>query len=95
MATVQKIDEHTDMAQAPNRKYKITIKKDLCIGAASCSAIASNTFGLDDNNIVFIKEGEWDEDEIILAAAQSCPVFAIIIEDLETGKQIFPEPDKV
>ena len=94
MPTINRINENTHVGQSPKRKYKITIKRDLCIGAASCSAIAPNTFALDDKNLVLIKEGEWDEDELILAAAQSCPVFAIIIEDLETGKQIFPEPDK-
>jgi len=31
-----------------------------------------------------------DEDDIILASAQSCPVFAIVIKDKETGEQIFP-----
>lgn len=94
MANVTRPNPNTEVGEDKKRKYRITIKRDLCIGAASCSAIASNTFGLDDKNIAFIKEGEWDEDDLILAAAQSCPVFAIIIEDLETGKQIFPEPSK-
>ncbi len=94
MATVTKPDPNTEIGQDTKRKYRITIKRDLCIGAASCSAIAPETFGLDDQNLAYIKEGEWDEDELILAAAQSCPVFAIIIEDLETGVQIFPVPEK-
>lgn len=89
-AQLQDIDEDTQQGTSPQSRYKVTIKKDLCIGAASCAAIAPATFGMDDNNIVYIHEGEWDEDDLILAAAQSCPVFAIIIEDLTTGKQIFP-----
>lgn len=84
-------DPNTEVGENPKRRYRITIKRDLCIGAGSCVAIAPNTFDLDDKNIAIIKEGEWEEDDIILAAAQSCPVFAIIIEDLETGKRIFPE----
>ncbi|MBN1915937.1 ferredoxin [Candidatus Dojkabacteria bacterium] len=94
MASITKPDPHTQIGEDKKRKYRITIKRDLCIGAASCSAIAPKTFGLDDKNIVLIKEGEWDKDDLILAAAQSCPVFAIIIEDMETGKQVFPEPTK-
>lgn len=83
----------TQSGTAKKSKYKVIIKKELCIGAAACEALASNTFGMDQDNIAYLKEGEWDEDELILAAAQSCPVFAIIILDLETGKQIFPEVD--
>jgi len=93
MANTQIImaDENTQIATQTTRKYRITVKRDLCIGAASCAAIASQTFLMDDKNIAVIREEEWDEDDLILAAAQSCPVFAIIIEDVETGEQIFPE----
>jgi ferredoxin len=74
------------------RKYIIEYHRDVCIGAASCAAIASATFGMDDENKAFlIGEGDWDDEELILAAAQSCPVFAIIIKDAETGEQLFPE----
>jgi ferredoxin len=90
---VQHIDENTQVGKSANGKYKITIKRDLCIGAATCVALAPDTFDLDGENIVVFKDGDWDDDEIILAAAQSCPVFAIIVEDTETGKQIFPDPD--
>ncbi len=76
------------------RKYIIEYHRDVCIGAASCAAIAPMTFGMDDENKAFIiEEGEWDDEELILAAAQSCPVFAIIIKDAETGEQIFPALD--
>lgn len=75
-----------------NRKYIIEYNRDACIGAASCAAIAPFTFGMDDENKAFlIDEGEWDDEELILAAAQSCPVLAIIIKDAATGEQIFPE----
>lgn len=91
MAKVTQPNENTQTDTDKKSKYKITVKRDLCIGAASCSAIAPKTFELDDKNIAVIKEEEWDEDELILAAAQSCPVFAIIIENTETGEQIFPK----
>lgn len=78
-------------AKSPKSKYIIEIDKDACIGAASCIAIAGKTFKLDENNKVLILEGEWDDDDMIMAAAQSCPVFAISIKNAETGAVIFPQ----
>jgi ferredoxin len=89
-ALVTKITENRHEGTNPKRRYQIEILRDVCIGAASCVAIAPETFGLDDENKVVIVESDWDEEDIILAAAQSCPVFAIIVKDAETGQQIFP-----
>jgi len=71
-------------------KYKIEVVRSLCIGAASCVAVAPNTFELDDENIAVVKSGEHDSDESNLLAAQSCPTKAIVITDLETGQQVYP-----
>lgn len=68
---------------------KIFIDRDLCIGAASCVAIAPGVFALDDENkAVVINENGADSETIILAA-QSCPTRAIILYD-EAGNQIYP-----
>ncbi len=71
-------------------KYKIKILRDICIGAASCVAISPRVFQLDNEAKAYIVDANGDTDENILAAAQSCPVNAIIIED-ENGKQIWPK----
>lgn len=89
-ALITKLSEDRHEGKNPKRKYSVEILRDVCIGAASCVAIAPETFGLDDENKVVLIESDWNEDEIILAAAQSCPVFAIIVKDAETGKQLFP-----
>jgi ferredoxin len=68
---------------------KIKIDRDLCIGAGTCVVLAPNTFELDDELKAVLKEGGNDTNEDILAAAKSCPVLAIILEDPE-GKQIYP-----
>lgn len=70
-------------------KYKIKILRDLCIGAASCVAISPKVFELDSEAKAVILEPKDDTNENILAAAQSCPVNAIIIED-ENGNQVWP-----
>jgi ferredoxin len=71
--------------------YKPVVLRDKCIGAASCVAVAPNTFKLDDKNIaVIIKStGNKDEDDAILLAAQSCPTAAIEVYD-QSGKKIWP-----
>jgi len=72
------------------KKITIKIDKDLCIGAGSCAALASLTYGLDDKGIAYIIENnDYDTLEDILAGAQSCPVFAILLYDEEMN-QIWP-----
>ena len=64
--------------------------KDRCISAATCVVFAPETFDLDEDGVVLVKEGTWDEAEKIIEAADSCPTTAIIIEDLE-GTQLYPK----
>lgn len=70
--------------------YTVEVIREACISAGSCVVLASNTFDLDEENLVRIKQQNGDSDEDILMAAQSCPVNAIIVRD-ESGKQIWPE----
>lgn len=80
-----------DNPQQPSQsKYRVEVKRDLCIGAASCVAVAPNTFSLDDENIAIVKVPHGEIDETLLMAAQACPTKAIYVYD-ETGKQIWPE----
>lgn len=85
---------------------KITVDRDLCIGAASCVAMCPEAFVLDAENkaVIIRKSGaavsdktnvtEMNvagvDDESLLLAAQSCPTRAIFLED-ETGVQVYPE----
>jgi ferredoxin len=70
---------------------RIEIKRDICIGAATCSAIAPDVFELDDEMKATVKDPHGASDETILEAAQSCPTLAIYIYD-DADKQIFPAP---
>jgi ferredoxin len=86
----------SDMSTAPADKskgpgkYKVTVNRPKCIGAASCVAIAPKVFGLDDKNLAFVIS-EDELDDIKLLAAQSCPTAAIVVEDIETGQQVWPQ----
>ena len=68
---------------------KIVVERELCIGAASCVAIAPGAFELDKDNIAIIKDAKGDDDATIMAAAESCPTKAIFLYDID-GKQIYP-----
>jgi ferredoxin len=68
---------------------KIYIDRDLCIGAASCIAIAPGVFELDAENKATVKDPKGADDDTIMLAAQSCPTKAIYLYD-EEGNQIYP-----
>lgn len=73
-----------------SKKYKIKVDRNLCIGAASCVALAMKTFALDSENKAIVLDAEGDTGEAIKLAAESCPTKAIILEDAETGEQEYP-----
>ncbi len=70
-------------------KYKVTVMRDKCIGCASCTAIAADTFKLDDEGISTVISQEGD-DATKLLAAQSCPTGAIAATDAKTGDPVWP-----
>lgn len=72
------------------RKWTVKVDRDLCIGAATCVAVAPKAFALDDQAIAIILDTAEDHDnDTLLDAAKSCPVEAVIITD-EDGKQVYP-----
>ena len=71
-------------------KYLVQVINDKCIGAASCVAIAPGTFQLNAENIAEVLDQNGNSDDLKLLAAQSCPTAAIVVTDIETGKQIWP-----
>lgn len=73
----------------PMKIGKIIVDRNLCIGAASCIAIAPGVFQLDSENKAVVYNEKGDNDENILLAAKSCPTRAILVFD-EEGNQIYP-----
>ena len=72
------------------RSLTMKIDRNLCIGAATCVALAPKAWALDNEAKAIILDSASDEsDDALLDAAKSCPVAAITISD-ETGKQVFP-----
>lgn len=73
----------------PLKIAKIVVDRNLCIGAASCVAVAPGVFELDSENKAIVYNAKGADDETILLAAKSCPTQAILLFD-ENGNQIFP-----
>lgn len=71
--------------------YEVKVIRDKCISAASCVAIAPNTFKLDEENLAVIIDQHGDDDQTRLLAAQSCPTAAIIVTNTKTGEQVWPK----
>jgi ferredoxin len=73
-----------------NNGWTLEVDKGVCIGAAPCTAMAPNTFALDDDNkAAILATVDQDDQDTILNAARACPVSAIRIKDAD-GNQIFP-----
>lgn len=73
------------------RNLKIWVDRDLCIGAATCVAIAPKTFIMDSQaKAIILDSADQDTDETIIDAAKGCPTAAIFIED-NKGNRIFPK----
>lgn len=73
------------------RNLKLVVDRDLCIGAATCIAIAPNTYNLDSEaKAIFLETLDQDPDDVIIDSARGCPVAAIFVEDLN-GNKIFPK----
>ena len=93
------------MADTSKAVAKVTVDRGLCIGAGSCISAVQGVFQLDEENkaVMLLKgdaktsdatekgqlanDGATDAD--LFAAAQSCPVMAILLHDSE-GNQIYP-----
>jgi ferredoxin len=72
------------------RKLRVRVDHAVCVGNAMCEAITPKVFRLNDNRQSEAIDPGGDTVEKILEAAENCPVSAIIVEDAETGEQLFP-----
>ena len=72
------------------RKLKITVDLNVCVGNAMCETFATNTFALNDDRQSSVANPYGDPEEMVLEAAENCPVSAITVSDAESGEQLFP-----
>jgi ferredoxin len=58
-------------------RLEVHVDRDACTGARACSLRAPGTFSLDSDRKAVVAEPPGDPEESVLAAARSCPNFAI------------------
>ena len=62
---------------------KITIDREVCIGASACVATAGKTFALDQAGKSTVIDAQGDSLEKIRAAEAGCPTGAIRVEEID------------
>jgi ferredoxin len=72
------------------RNLRVRVDHDVCVGNAMCETIAAKVFRLNENRQSEAVDPAGDTVEKILEAAENCPVSAILVEDADTGEQLFP-----
>ena len=56
----------------------LKVLKDLCIGCATCVALAPETFKMDDDGKAIVYNDKGNDEETILMTKDACPVKAIV-----------------
>ncbi|MFQ6029017.1 MAG: ferredoxin [Dehalococcoidia bacterium] len=72
------------------RKLRVTVDHSMCVGNAMCIALATKTFALNEDRQSEAVNPQGDTMDLILEAAENCPVSAITVEDEETEERLFP-----
>ncbi|WP_406392355.1 ferredoxin [Streptomyces sp. NBC_00882] len=71
-------------------RWHVEVDRSLCIGSAQCVHTSPDGFRLDTARQSHPSDPETDANEKILAAAENCPVEAIMITLLGSGEPVFP-----
>ncbi|MCS6925636.1 MAG: ferredoxin [Candidatus Binatia bacterium] len=72
------------------RRLRISVDRAKCVASTLCVHTAPAVFALDATGKSSVVNPAGDTEEHILAAAEGCPVSAIVVEDADTGERLFP-----
>ena len=70
--------------------WLIELDANTCIGSGMCVGTAPDHFGLEDGYSC-VKQAKVEPADAVIDAAESCPVEAILVKDVETDRMIAPE----
>jgi ferredoxin len=71
--------------------WRVTVEPGACIGSGICRSLAPQVFVLGDDRVSRPAHALVGEDLAIVDAANCCPVQAIWITELASGRLIAPE----
>lgn len=69
-------------------KLRAEIDRKLCCGTSNCAEAAPDAYEMDDRNEPHVLAGASDAG--LRAGAEACPMSAITLVDIETGRKEFP-----
>ncbi|GHC69207.1 ferredoxin [Streptomyces cinnamoneus] len=76
-------------------RWRVSVDRALCVGSGQCAGAAPAAFRLDGARRAHPVAEETDPSAAVLDAAEGCPVEAVLVRELGTGRAVFPpdEPD--
>jgi len=90
MTTIQQPSGPNTVVTSDGKTITVTVDRNLCIGAATCIAVAPKMFSLDGEAKAIMLDTSGEESlQVVLDAAKSCPVAAISVKD-EQGTMLYP-----
>ena len=69
---------------------KLSVDQSVCVGNAACVATAPDVFALDENRQSTVIDPDGAPWQLIVEAAENCPVSAITVVDAATGESLAP-----
>ena len=92
--TTQRQEPQEFKTNTKKAELGVQVDKSLCIGCCSCETIAPEVFSVDKTKQMNPKSHVYNRKGAsnlkILNAAETCPTKAILVDDLDEGKRIFP-----
>lgn len=70
-------------------RWRITVDHEACIGSAICAGTLPSRFAIVNNKSTPI-DAEIEPDDDVLGVADSCPMEAIRVTEVSTGKVLGP-----
>jgi ferredoxin len=68
----------------------VLVDRTICVGNGHCIVTAPGVFVHNDDRQSVVVDPIGADPKRVIAAARGCPVWAIRVEDAETGVSIFP-----
>ncbi|KAA8885892.1 ferredoxin [Nocardia colli] len=72
------------------QKWRIEVDRGACLGSGMCTGLAPEHFTLVDGRSSPIAEVV-QPDDLLIDAAESCPIEAILVRAADTGEILSPE----